>query len=355
MPEDNLYQRGEIWWLRATVNGTEFRESLRTSDVKAARRKRDARLKQIKDARRDGKPAIGWKQAVADWAAHVAGQIAPATAKRYGVSLKQCEGVLSAHPVAEIDGKVINGLIAGRKRAGASAATIRRDLTAVSRVLEHAEAMEWREGNPTLSKRRLLKERRDPIELPRHEAIEEVIAASSRRFGAFIRAAWLTGCRQDELVRLEWRQFNATAKTLDVIGKGNKRRTLRLSDAATAHFSAQPVTLGSDLVFCRESGEPYAEAASDFCHVRREAAKKCKKDGIPFIRFRYHDLRHLFAVEALRAGMSIYDLSKHLGHTSISTTEIYTTFLTQDEVKHAGRGSAHFDGTPRRFSDQETA
>jgi integrase/recombinase XerD len=355
MPEDNLYQRGEIWWLRATVNGTEFRESLRTSDVKAARRKRDARLKQIKDARRDGKPAIGWKQAVADWAAHVAGQIAPATAKRYGVSLKQCEGVLSAHPVAEIDGKVINALIAGRKRAGASAATIRRDLTAVSRVLEHAEAMEWREGNPTLSKRRLLKERRDPIELPRHEAIEEVIAASSRRFGAFIRAAWLTGCRQDELVRLEWRQFNAKAETLDVIGKGNKRRTLALSAQATAHFEAQPVTLGSDLIFCRESGEAFAEAASDFCHFRREVEKRAKAERRDFKRFRYHDLRHLYAVEALREGKGIYDLSKHLGHTSLTVTEIYLSFLTPEEAQRAKQGLAQSDGTPRRFNDQETA
>jgi hypothetical protein len=36
--EDNLYQRGEIYWLRAEIGGREFRESLRTSDVKSARR-----------------------------------------------------------------------------------------------------------------------------------------------------------------------------------------------------------------------------------------------------------------------------------------------------------------------------
>jgi len=46
--------------------------------------------------------------------------------------------------------------------------------------------MNWREGNPTLSKRWILKERRDPIVLPTHFDIEAVIDASSERFGAFI-------------------------------------------------------------------------------------------------------------------------------------------------------------------------
>jgi hypothetical protein len=165
MSEDNLYLRGGIWWLRATIRGIEVRESLRTGDVKAARRKRDARLKEVKEAIHDGRPAVSWKQAVAEWAEHELGQIAAATAKRYGVSLTQCEPILSPYLIAKIDGKVINALIASRRKNGATPATIRRDLTAVSRVLEYAEAMEWREGNPTLTKRRLLKERRDPIQL----------------------------------------------------------------------------------------------------------------------------------------------------------------------------------------------
>jgi integrase/recombinase XerD len=46
-------------------------------------------------------------------------------------------------------------------------------------------------------------------------------------------------------------------------------------------------------------------------------------------------LRHWFAVEALRDGMGIYKLSKHLGHTSVKTTEIYLNFLTPDEADRA--------------------
>jgi integrase/recombinase XerD len=48
-----------------------------------------------------------------------------------------------------------------------------------------------------------------------------------------------------------------------------------------------------------------------------------KKAKRPFRRFRVPDFRHGFAIRSLRAGMDICSLSRHLGHTSVKTTEIY--------------------------------
>jgi integrase/recombinase XerD len=349
--EENLYQRGGIWWLRATIQQREYRESLRTRDVKSARRLRDKRIEELSAAVWHGERRRTWQEAVTAWLEHVGGQIAPSTLKRYAVSIDQCETCLAPFDIDKIDGKVIADLIGARRKLGATPATVRRDLTAVSRVLEFSEAMEWREGNPTLSKRKLLKERRDPIALPTAEAIAAMLQAASKRFAALIEAARLTGCRQDELVRLKWRAINPRAKTLDVIGKGNKRRTLALSDVAMAHFTAQPRTLESELIFCREDGEIFSQAASDFCHFRRLAVAKDPE----FRRFRFHDLRHLFAVEALRGGMDIYTLSKHLGHTSVKTTEIYLDFLSPEEQDAARGGAAQKTAQSRRFADTEVA
>jgi integrase/recombinase XerD len=47
--------------------------------------------------------------------------------------------------------------------------------------------------------------------------------------------------------------------------------------------------------------------------------------------------------------MSIYDLSKHLGHTSVKTTEIYLDFLTPAEAEQAKDGMAQNRAQPRRF------
>ncbi|WP_414690983.1 tyrosine-type recombinase/integrase [Novosphingobium sp.] len=49
------------------------------------------------------------------------------------------------------------------------------------------------------------------------------------------------------------------------------------------------------------------------------------------MRFRFHDLRHLFAVRFLQNGGSIYALQGIMGRTSVKTTEIYLAHLTPDQ------------------------
>jgi site-specific recombinase XerD len=47
-------------------------------------------------------------------------------------------------------------------------------------------------------------------------------------------------------------------------------------------------------------------------------------------------LRHIYAIETLRSGASIYRVSQHLGHTSVKTTEqFYLAHLTADEADRA--------------------
>jgi integrase/recombinase XerD len=366
MSNEHLYKRGEIWWFRCTVNFKEYRESLRCSDVKVARKRRDARLAEIEGAVRFGEVTHTWEEAVTQWAEYAIGQISRTTAKRYAVSLKQVYPMLSGKSISTVSGKDIQTLVEHRRRNGATPATVRRDLTAISRVLEYAEALGWREGNPTLSKRKLLRERRDPISLPTTLDIEAMTQASSPRFSALITAALLTGCRQDELTSLTWKQFQPKTGTLEVIGKGNKRRTIQLSEAATAHLDGTVRVLGSDLIFCTPQGTKWIDPASYFVKIRdrvlMEATridayrkgwrKKNWKKNMPleeverrvgkfedlkkFKPFRFHDLRHLWAVEALRGGMGLYALSKHLGHTSVSVTErVYLAFLTPEEAEAA--------------------
>ena len=56
------------------------------------------------------------------------------------------------------------------------------------------------------------------------------------------------------------------------------------------------------------------------------------------MRFRFHDLRHLFAVRYLQSGGSIYILQGIMGHGSVKTTEIYLAYLTPDQQQSAKLG-----------------
>ena len=84
---------------------------------------------------------------------------------------------------------------------------------------------------------------------------------------------------------------------------------------------------------------PYGNFASAFGAVMRRVVAAEKKAKLPFRRFRVHDLRHGFAIRWLRNGGGIYELSKHLGHTSVRTTEIYLSFLITHEQAGAQMGA----------------
>jgi integrase/recombinase XerD len=324
-----MYLRGEVWWLRAKVAGHDCRESLHTSDVREARRFRDKRLKEIEGEAWRGEHRVSWKEAVVAWVEHTKGQVSDSTLKRYAVSIQQTLPHLEPLSVDKIDAKTIAALVQARRHGGATPATVKRDLTAISSVLRFAQASGQREGNPALDGARLLRERRDPIYLPSENAIAAVCAAASPEFAAFIAAGRLTGARQGELVAVKWPAFNATAGTLEIIGKGSKRRVIALAPSALALIKG----LGhrGEHIFCHADGRPFANAAWDFRRYLAQARRKTD-----FRRFRYHDLRHLAAVEMLRAGTGIYRVSQHLGHTSVELTQrVYLSFLTPKEADRA--------------------
>lgn len=87
---------------------------------------------------------------------------------------------------------------------------------------------------------------------------------------------------------------------------------------------------GQELIFGRETDTLLKKFPSRYAAWR-------KKNGVSF---RFHDLRHLFAVTYLQRGGNIYDLQRILGHRSIKTTELYLEYLTPEERRVAVSGSA---------------
>jgi integrase/recombinase XerD len=76
---------------------------------------------------------------------------------------------------------------------------------------------------------------------------------------------------------------------------------------------------------------PYSQISSNFGRIVEATAAKAQKQEQDFRPFRFHDLRHVHAVNWLKSGRSIYVLQQRLGHTSVKTTEMYLAYLTPDE------------------------
>jgi integrase/recombinase XerD len=337
----NLYKRGETWWARFKVAGVEYRRSLRT----AVRGEAERRLRALrKDVEREALFGIAapqtWRAAVLAWNAEATSDLSPKTVKRYLVSLGQCRSILDPLNLRQIDVPKLRELVKARRINGATTATIRRDLTAISSVLDHAIGEGWIEENPTLTIRhKRMREKRLAISLPLEEEIALLKGAAPERFADAMELARETGMREEEIFGLTWRQIGSSEIT--IYGKRNRLRVIPLTRRARQIIERQARHIKAPFVFYHGDGERWKSPASRFGDIRRRLARKAAH----FHGFRFHDLRHLYAVEYLKARRgSLYDLQQLLGHESVKTTEIYLAFLTPEQVKAAMHGG----GTNRR-------
>lgn len=335
----NLYKRGETWWARFKVAGHEYRRSLRT----ATRAEAERRLKALKqEVEREALFNIGapetWASAVLGWNAHATADLSPKTVTRYLVSLRQCHRLLDGLNLRQVDVAKLRELVKARRIEGATTATIRRDLTAISSVLDYAIGEGWIDENPTLTIRhKRMREKRLPICLPTEEEIALVKAAAPQRFADAIDFARETGMREDEIFGLKRQQLASDAITIR--GKRNRLRVIPYTRRARKIIERQPAYIGSPYVFWHSAGERWKSPSSRFGDIRRRVARKAAHG---FQGFRFHDLRHLYAVEYLKAGKgSLYDLQQLLGHESVKTTEIYLAFLTPEQKKAAMHGGTN--------------
>jgi integrase/recombinase XerD len=240
------------------------------------------------------------------------------------VSLAQLQPYLQGKFLDQIEDRLLIDIQDGRQ---VSNATLKRDLGALSSVLNFSIDRGWRKDNPVLPRLRRIKERRDPIVLPELEDVERLITRAPGLLSKMIQAARVTGARQDELASALRSQLDLPNRRLTLIGKGNKRRVIDLT-AFDGYKVFEDLPLGKYL-FWHHDGERYKTTASRVGFLHRQLTKRCPE----YKRFPFHNLRHLHAVEWLQSGRSIYDLQQRLGHTSLKTTEGYLEFLTPEEKR----------------------
>lgn len=330
MPDKgHLYKRGDTFWGRIRIDGVERGRSLRTSDPKEARRRLKGWVLSVERATLGSPDCPTLKEVTIRWADEVLPQaVKPAVAQRYLSSMRQVVGALGNMPIDTITQTTIAGYASARSRV-ASNATIRRDLTALSRLLACCVAWGIRADNPLkIYDRSLLRERRDPIRPPDPVDVAKVIAAAPPGMARILMLLDQTGMREAEAVTLEGQDIDRLRNQIRLTKtKTNRPRVInQVTPGGNAiAILADAPTIGP--VFVSGTGRIHRNFASQ---ARAVIARVVEAD--PSVRrFRVHDLRHGFAIRALQAGMSIYSLSRHLGHTSVKTTEIYLAYLAESE------------------------
>lgn len=158
----------------------------------------------------------------------------------------------------------------------------------------------------------------------------DVALKDGLRDKAILELLFSTGLRVSELASLNRDQINLKRKEFGVVGKGGKERVVFVSDDAadwldrylmTRHDSFKPLFIRyQGRVEVENNGESMRLTARS---IERIVEKYVKIAGIP-IKATPHTLRHVFATDLLINGADIRSVQEMLGHSNISTTQIYT-------------------------------
>lgn len=158
----------------------------------------------------------------------------------------------------------------------------------------------------------------------------------SLRDRAILELMYSSGLRASEVIHIRINDINFEAGFVTVTGKGSKERVVPMNEMALKTISKYIKELRPSLLRGRES--PYLFLASGGKPMTRQRLWQLIKTyaiGLS-IKISPHTLRHCFASHLLDGGADLRTLQKMLGHTDISTTQMYTK-VTSDRLRKVHR------------------
>jgi integrase/recombinase XerD len=221
--------------------------------------------------------------------------------------------------------------IARRVKSGAKPRSTARQLSSYRRFFRYIMREGLRDTDPTAD----IDMPRIGRSLPRSLTEDEVDALLRAphtdeplgyRDRAMLELLYATGLRVSELISLRQFQVNFNQGVLRIVGKGDRERLIPLGDEAQRwlkNFIDGPrmeilLERQTDYLFPTRRGECMTRQA--FWHIIKRYAQKAgiEKKLSP------HSLRHAFATHLLNRGADLRVVQLLLGHSDLSTTQIYT-------------------------------
>jgi integrase/recombinase XerD len=223
------------------------------------------------------------------------------------------------------------GFIAWRVETGARPRSTARQLSSFRRFFRWAVRERLLDEDPTAQIAMPKIGRSLPKSLTEAE-VESLLGAPAvadplgHRDRTMLEVLYATGLRVSELVSLRHSQVNLNQGVLRIVGKGNRERLIPLGEEAVrwlSEFLAGPrgeilLDRQTDYLFPTRRGDRMTRQA--FWHIIKRYAARAgvEKELSP------HTLRHAFATHLLNHGADLRVVQMLLGHSDLSTTQIYT-------------------------------
>lgn len=189
-------------------------------------------------------------------------------------------------------------------------------------------------------------------------AVPDASSKKGLRELAVIAVLYETGARVQELIDLTLASLHLepSANYVELRGKGDKLRRIPIGDGAVAilarYLAAYEVSSSTQSVFTNSRREKLTRAGVQ--HILDKCVSEARMLHPEHFKKRYsnHSLRHSKSMHLLEAGVNLIYIRDFLGHSSVTTTEIYAK--TNPEIKRKIiTDNAIASGAARHYDDDE--
>jgi integrase/recombinase XerC len=224
-----------------------------------------------------------------------------------------------------LDSARLREFVAAEHRRGLSPKSLQRRLSACRSYFTWLLRNGAIPASPAAGLRAPKAPRRLPQVLDVDEAVRLVEVPTDVPLGlrdrALLELFYSSGLRLSELCGLRWRDLQADAGLVTVLGKGGKQRSVPVGSHARRALAEWRASTGADadaFIFPGRGGGPIGQRAVQI-RIRQLAARQ----GL-FKHVHPHMLRHSFASHVLESSGDLRGVQELLGHADIATTQIYT-------------------------------
>ena len=244
--------------------------------------------------------------------------LSDSTRRTYRADLEQFTGWLRKRGLGleDVDVAVLSDYVAelGRQRPKLAPATIGKKLTAVRALLRSALGPS-RVPDASLAPKR---PRRLPV-APKLDEVDELLDGLERdgplglRNRALVELVYSAGLRSAEAVGLDLQDVDFDQELVHVRGKGGRERTVPLGEEAAFRLGR----------YLRE-GRPQLARGAENAVFLSARGRRLDTSTLRRLTPNPHRLRHAFATHLLEGGADLRVIQELLGHSSLSTTQIYS-------------------------------
>jgi integrase/recombinase XerC len=229
-----------------------------------------------------------------------------------------------------IDSKEIRFYIVSLKKLDFSARSINRKIACLKSFFKYLLLIDARSTNPTTA----IRSQKVPKTLPTfysNKEMDEILDLKNfpdtwegHRDRLIILILFSTGIRKSELINLKYSNIDLSRKQIQIIGKGNKIRYVFLTNELIKDINTYRTMIPDDinvntdyLLLTNKGNKLYPKFVYKVTNSYLSYVSKGRKRNP-------HSLRHSYATELMNEEVEINSIKESLGHSSLSSTEIYT-------------------------------